>query len=528
MDDRERVGREATQGGNKMKSREFFFLSSSSNGLSFSLTFSFSLSLSSSSLFLLLSLPPLPQQQQINPSWPKNPSGEYRVGCKRLFELVPGSLRDRLEADRRRAWDERHAASVARAEEALAAAKKKNKGGKQQGSISGSSSSNSSSSPADGGEGGEGGGNGDDEEKGKASPSPPSSKKKLVAEAEAALELLAAEASGYEDAGPWVEAVVFRDEAGVWRGALDTAEAFHPPLVPASSPSSSSSSSPPAAAAVVEGSLETAPALASYRLERQHGVLSSRSACSYALTVLDGGDVLEVCVDAGAHGSHCASIAAGHEPGVAHSALDGVAPGAQVISYKIGDSRFGSMETGTGLSRALALTIAEARNNPQLSFVINMSYGEATSTPDFGSFIALANEAVDVHGVHFVSSAGNAGPALGTVGAPGGTSSSIIAVGAYVSPGMAAAAHSLRSGLDPSSSSSSASADAPAASPRASQNYTWSSRGPTFDGDCGVVVSAPGAAVACVPLWCRSSRQLMNGTSMASPCAAGTWTKPRP
>ena len=38
---------------------------------------------------------------KINPAWPKNPTGEYRVGCKRLFELVPGPLRDRLAADRR-------------------------------------------------------------------------------------------------------------------------------------------------------------------------------------------------------------------------------------------------------------------------------------------------------------------------------------------------------------------------------------------------------------------------------------------
>lgn len=300
---------------------------------------------------------------KINPSWPKNPSGEYRVGCKRLFELIPGSLRDRLAADRRRSWDERHAAAVARAEEALALAKKK--GGK---SKQGSPSSSSTSSA-----------DGEEEKEGKTSSPPPSlprstsasSSKKLVAEAEAALELLAAEASNYDDVGPFVEAVVFRDEAGVWRAALDTAEALHLPLVPVSPPPPSSSPSPPAAVAV-EGSLETAPALASYRLERKHGVFSSRSACSYALTVLDGGDVLEICVDAGAHGSHCASIAAGHEPGVGHSALDGIAPGAQVISYKIGDTRFGSMETGTGLCRALALTIAEARNNPGLSYVINM------------------------------------------------------------------------------------------------------------------------------------------------------------
>lgn len=326
------------------------------------------------------------KKMKINPNWPSNPSGEYRVGCKRLFELVPGSLRDRLAADRRRAWGERHAAAVARAEEALAEAKKKGKGKKKSTSTS---SSSSSADDDDGGEEGEAkekpASLSSEERRGKrggGSPAPvprstsASSSKKLIAEAETALELLAAEANNYDDAGPWVEAVVFRDEAGVWRGALDTAEAFHAPLVSNSSGASSSSSPSKEAAASlpIEGALETAPALASYRLERVHGVFSARSACSYALTVLDGGDVLEICVDAGAHGSHCASIAAGHEPGTgAHSsALDGIAPGAQVISYKIGDTRFGSMETGTGLARALALTIAEARNNPEVSYVINM------------------------------------------------------------------------------------------------------------------------------------------------------------
>ena len=43
-----------------------------------------------------------------------------------------------------------------------------------------------------------------------------------------------------------------------------------------------------------------------------------------------------------------------------------------------------------------------------------------------------------------MSSAGNAGPALSTVGAPGGTSSAILSIGAYVSPAMAAMAHSVR------------------------------------------------------------------------------------
>ena len=62
------------------------------------------------------------------------------------------------------------------------------------------------------------------------------------------------------------------------------------------------------------------------------------------------------------------------------------ATGAQIISCKIGDSRLGSMETGVGLTRAI---IAVMQHKADL---INMSYGEATSTPNAGRFIQLANE----------------------------------------------------------------------------------------------------------------------------------------
>ncbi|KAL7204681.1 hypothetical protein ACSBR2_017734 [Camellia fascicularis] len=337
----------------------------------------------------------------VNSSW-KNPSGEWHVGYKLVYELFTDTLTSRLKKERKKKWDEKHQEAIAEAVRCL-----------------------------------------DEFDK------------------------------SYDDKGPVIDAVVWHD-GELWRVALDTQNLEDDPE---------------------RGKLAEFVPLTNYRVERKFGVFSSLDACSFIANVYDKGNILSIVTDCSPHGTLVAGIALAFHP--KEPLLNGVAPAAQLISCKIGDARLGSMETGTGLTRA---PIAAVEHKCDL---INMSYGEPTLLPDYGRFVNLVDEVVNKHRLIFVSSAGNSGLALSTVGAPGGTTSIIIRVGAYVSPAMAAGAHCV---VEP---------------PSEGLEYTWSSRGATVDGDLGVCISAPGGAVAPVPTWTLQRRMLTNGTSMASPSACG-------
>ncbi|KAL5981499.1 tripeptidyl-peptidase II Tpp2 [Asimina triloba] len=369
----------------------------------------------------------------VNTSW-KNPSGEWHVGYKLVYELFTSTLTSRLKKERRKKWDEKNQEAIAEALKELNEFDQKHKKLEDAGL------------------------------------------KRVREDVQNKVDFLRKLADSYDDRGPVVDAVVWND-GDTWRVALDTQ--------------------------TLEdddsgiGKLADFVPMANYRTERKYGIFSKLDACSFVTNVYNEGNVLSIVTDCSPHGTHVAGIATAFHPN--EPLLNGVAPGAQIISCKIGDARLGSMETGTGLIRAL---IAAVEHKCDL---INMSFGEPTLLPDYGCFVDLVNEVVNKHHLIFISSAGNSGPALSTVGAPGGTTSSILGIGAYVSPAMAAGAHCV---VEP---------------PPEGLEYTWgkSSRGPTTDGDLGVCVSAPGGAVAPVPTWTLQRRMLMNGTSMASPSACG-------
>ncbi|XP_031094573.1 tripeptidyl-peptidase 2 isoform X2 [Ipomoea triloba] len=366
----------------------------------------------------------------VNSAW-NNPSGEWHVGCKLVFELFTDDLTSRVKKERKKKWDEKNQEAITEAVKQL------------------------------------------DEFDKKHAKCEDANLKRVREDLQNKVDLLRKQTDSYDDKGPVIDAVVWHD-GEVWRAALDTQSLQDEPEC---------------------GKLADFLPLTNYRIERKHGVFSKLDACTFVLNVYNEGNILSIVTDSSPHATHVAGIAAAYHP--KEPLLNGIAPGAQLISCKIGDSRLGSMETGTGLTRAL---IAAVEHKCDL---INMSYGEATLLPDYGRFVDLVDEVVNKHRIIFVSSAGNNGPALTTVGAPGGTTSSIIGIGAYVSPAMAAATHLL---VEP---------------PSEGLEYTWSSRGPTADGDVGVSISAAGGAVAPVPTWTLQRRMLMNGTSMSSPSACG-------
>lgn len=296
---------------------------------------------------------------------------------------------------------------------------------------------------------------------------PMDEKKSRKTDLEKRLDLLEEMEKDFSPASPVYDCVVFQTD-NTWKTVIDTNS---------------------------NGDLSDEILLSEYSEDQSYASFGPDNLVHFGVHVYNDGNLLSIVVPSSAHGTHVAGMIGAYYPDAPER--NGIAPGVQIVSIKIGDTHLDGMETGIALQRALKMV------KDLDCDLINMSYGEPSSTPNKGWFIDQVNTLVREYNVIYVASAGNAGPALSTVGAPGGTTSSILAIGAYVHRSMMP----LQYGISHAPQST---------------LYTWSSRGPTLDGDLGVNLCAPGGAIAPVPTSSLQPAMQMNGTSMASPYACGS------
>ena len=170
---------------------------------------------------------------KVNPEW-TNPTGKYRVGLKRAFELYPRWLQTRVQKERKEKWMVAHKAEQKKLQLALAMATGK-----------------------------------EDIEDCKARIAQLDNFEKL------------------EDPGPLLDCVTYHDGKH-WQAIIDTTE---------------------------EGDLSAVEPMTDYRVALQFRRFSPMDNFNFCVNVYDEGQILSICVDAGAHGSHVAGIVSANHPG---------------------------------------------------------------------------------------------------------------------------------------------------------------------------------------------------------------------
>jgi len=217
-------------------------------------------------------------------------------------------------------------------------------------------------------------------------------------------------------------------------------------------------------------------------------------------------DYVDIGIVSGAHGSHVAGITAANN--MFGGEMDGAAPGAKLVSAR-------ACTFGPGCT-AVALTdgMAELAANRGVD-IINMSIGGLPALNDGNNARASLYNRIIADGVQIVISAGNSGNALNTIGDPS-VATDAVSVGASISK----ATWKANYGSD------------------VRPNYgkhmlTFSSGGPREDGGFKPNITAPGSAISTTPTWqpggpvigigydLPPGYSMFNGTSMASPQAAG-------
>jgi hypothetical protein len=213
---------------------------------------------------------------------------------------------------------------------------------------------------------------------------------------------------------------------------------------------------------------------------------------------------VNIGIVSGQHGSHVAGIAAGNS--LFGGAMSGSAPGAKIVSLRA--CLFVAGCTAHALLDGM-IYVAKQSNVD----VINMSIGGLPALNDGNNARCVVyTRLIEQSNVQMFISAGNSGSGMNTVGDPS-VCGKVMSVGSYIT----------KESWQKNYGSDSAFVD---------NLHGFSSRGPREDGGFMPTFVAPGSAISTTPLWqpggpvggtyaLPPGYSMLNGTSMASPQAAG-------
>ncbi|GAA2275356.1 S8 family serine peptidase [Streptomyces atrovirens] len=216
-------------------------------------------------------------------------------------------------------------------------------------------------------------------------------------------------------------------------------------------------------------------------------------------------DFVNIGVIESEHGTHVAGITAAN--GLFGGRMDGAAPGAKIVSSRACTWSGGC--TNVALTEGMIDLVTERGVD-----IVNMSIGGLPALNDGNNARAeLYTRLIDTYGVQLVISAGNSGPGANTIGDPS-LADKVISVGASVSKETWAANYG-------------------SVVEKKYAMMPFSSRGPREDGGFTPTLVAPGAAINTIQTWMPGAPVaeagydlpagygMLQGTSMASPQAAG-------
>ncbi|MCT9144915.1 S8 family serine peptidase [Streptomyces violarus] len=216
-------------------------------------------------------------------------------------------------------------------------------------------------------------------------------------------------------------------------------------------------------------------------------------------------DFVNIGVIESEHGTHVAGITAAN--GLFGGKMDGAAPGAKLVSSRACTWSGGC--TNVALTEGMIDLVTKRGVD-----IVNMSIGGLPALNDGNNARSeLYTRLIDEYGVQLVISAGNSGPGTNTIGDPS-LADKVISVGASVSKETWAANYG-------------------SVVEKKYALMPFSSRGPREDGGFTPTLAAPGAAINTIQTWMPGAPVaeagytlpagygMLQGTSMASPQAAG-------